>query len=921
MLSNILAKFKIDKFDLIPLTLYTLSVLACLAELKEVGYIYANHKGSVEYNPYLWTLYIALPAAAFITVINSSFMKVATMKFKYIKFSFACLLIIIFGGITQAVNKYILAIYGLVGPKIETVPVELLNDATRAMTFYFPIIFAAYFIIKFKVFINDRDTAALLPGLDFGLNAKDTEPVGHLTCEVTICTDAKTNKPVITPETKRLEATLIQGATGTGKTSTLLLPMSSIDLERKYFFKELSKEIAIRALDKGYAYVDAPFSNEEINKNFSLKFLKPLRGKEELFEKELNEMIKYKDEYTGEVIYKDLGIGVVDPDGEYAKNFRKVAANFGIDCIIVDPMDDNSVGINPFIGKEPAKIASIIANVLKGMYESENPADSNLFFQQVTQQAIENLSIILKVMYPRMHGGLTPNLEDMLEMLHNYDLVEEMCEELKKDPVLVQDYKILIAYFEKNFYKPPLNDRGIPISGSVGSGRRATEQFLYGAITQLDNLLRRKDVKRLLCSRSNNIDFDDILENGKCLTVCSRRGPLGGILSKAFGMFFILAFQDAVLRRPGNEKTRLPFFIYIDEFPDYVNKETETCFTLFRKYRCGLIIAIQNLSQLERTKSMRYYKQVVLANTKTQIIFGDTNKEDTEYWADAFGKEIIWSIGNSGTPESPSQSQSLVWEHIHSPSSIHYQSFKAIKYKTKSSKGKTIIGDGKTNFIDEKYFKEQPIKVYNFEKYKIYQNTAEREGEPAPQYSSISTSYSNVGESEQAIPTAFSEVPPIYVDMNGQVAEKRVEPGISLGDNIQTTLKNDKISNEEMSALKELITEIHGENDEMDVDVEMGTSLSSIQAVPEIMNVPVDSKPDKVLESIKVQEGAEKMQKPMNLEEEPIKEIKLNFEPVVNEVEPPESNIIDVQPIEEDKVENPNVLDKAGKIKIEVKQG
>jgi len=439
---------------------------------------------------------------------------------------------------------------------------------------------------------------------------------------------------------------------------------------------------------------------------------------------------------------------------------------------------------------------------------------------------------------------------------------------------LCQEYKILIAYFEKNFYKPPLNDRGIPIAGGVGSGRRATEQFLYGAITQLDNLLRRKDVKRLLCSRSNNINFDDILANGKCLTVCTRRGPMGSILSKAFGMFFILAFQDAVLRRPGSENTRIPFFIYIDEFPDFVNKETETCFTLFRKYRCGLIVAIQNLSQLERTKSMRYYKQVVLANTKTQIIFGDTNVEDTQYWADAFGQDIIWSLNNSGTPEQPATGQSLVWDHIHPGISIQYQPFKAIKYKTKDSSGKTIIGDGKTNFVEEKYYNEHPTKVYNFDKFRIHENKHDEPRESAPQYDSISTSYNTVPSEDVNKPAAF--MGEVYIPQQvvsypqpepPKVEQIKAEPDISLSENMQASFKSDKLSSEEMDALKEIITEIQTDNKQApvidDFSVEMGTALAGIQPLP---------------------------------------------------------GVIDVQPIEEDQVENPNILDKSGKIKIEVKQ-
>ena len=47
------------------------------------------------------------------------------------------------------------------------------------------------------------------------------------------------------------------------------------------------------------------------------------------------------------------------------------------------------------------------------------------------------------------------------------------------------------------------------------------------------------------------INFDKALEDGKVITACSRKGDLGVLQAKAFGMFFILQFQDAVLRRKG----------------------------------------------------------------------------------------------------------------------------------------------------------------------------------------------------------------------------------------------------------------------------------------------------------------------------------------------------------------------------------
>ena len=145
-----------------------------------------------------------------------------------------------------------------------------------------------------------------------------------------------------------------------------------------------------------------------------------------------------------------------------------------MDVDVIDPMDPNSYGINPFTGKDPAKVAAIISTVLKGMYQAEN-SESSAFFANVTQQAFENLAILLKLVYPRMHNGEIPTLEDMLAILNNFDIAEEMCEVLKKDPKLAEDYKSLVGYFEKNFYKPPVNIHGYEIATTYGSGRKETE--------------------------------------------------------------------------------------------------------------------------------------------------------------------------------------------------------------------------------------------------------------------------------------------------------------------------------------------------------------------------------------------------------------------------------------------------------------
>ncbi len=547
-------------------------------------------------------------------------------------------------------------------------------------------------------------------------------------CNAQICIDDQTGKPAVIPEKKRFEAVLVEGATGTGKTATIVEPMCAMDLERKYFFREVSKKLGYNALHAGLATLRVPYSNEYLNKTFTLSYLKPRESRLNEYKNYVKDMFKYEDKETKELYYRGLGFTLVAPDNACIERVRKVAAAYDIPVNIIDPSDPNSKGINPFIGTDPAKVASIISTVLKGMYESENSSGDNVFFANVSQQAFENLAILLKLIYPRMHNGDLPTLEDMLAILNNFDIAEEMTEVLKKDPVLSEDYKSLVGYFEKNFYKPPVNIHGYEIASTYGSGRKETEKHVYGAITQLDNFLRNPGVKHVLCSRDNNVDLDKALADGEIITACTRQGDLGELHQRAFGMFVILSMKDAVLRRPGIEDTRTPHFIYIDEFPLYVNKDTEAFFTLFRKYRVGTLITIQNLSQLTKNRSLAYFKDVIITNTKTQIVFGDMTAEESDFWSKELGNKKKWKykriLADPTTQEGADKLKANFmtaetdYKPYYKPAKIVNLAFKTCVYRTKNDSGKSIVGRGKTDFINKKYYEHHKSANYNFEMFR-----------------------------------------------------------------------------------------------------------------------------------------------------------------------------------------------------------
>ena len=435
--------------------------------------------------------------------------------------------------------------------------------------------------------------------------------------------------------------------------------------------------------------------------------IKPVEGKEAVYKAYMNKMILSS--FDDEFIYRNLGLTLVAPDFESVSRIMKVCKNYHIKCNMIDPSNPNSMGLNPFVYDDPSKIAVTISSVLKGMYASNHLEKEEMYREEFIIQAVENIVIVLKEMYPRMNGGKIPNLEDLLKMLTNFDLVEKMCEIMKTDEELAEKYSSQIRYFKKNFY-------------SNSPARQETEKDIYLAVAQLDNLLRLPGVKTILCNRSNNLDFDKALKNGEVTLVCTRRGDLGRTTHKAFGLFFILSMQNAVLRRGGNENSRIPNFLYIDEFPDFICKDTEAIFTLYRKYKVATVITAQNLAQLEANAPEMKYKETILSNCASKMFVGGGTPTELEWWEKEFMLRREWKYKNNmdmGNLEYDSKYSDVRydWSNYFKANKLANLPFKHVAVKLKTEKGNFQIGEGTFNFIASKYKEEQPMKVYNFSKF------------------------------------------------------------------------------------------------------------------------------------------------------------------------------------------------------------
>ncbi len=699
---------KTDRNTFLTYILTVISIYLAVDRLIEMLFMFLTGVSVSYWGPMQYTLAIACPVFAFLFSGSSSFVKSDQLKLSF--FYLYCIILYIIG-ISMVVQWLNLLCWLLLmaTPGYVSIVSELSNliqPAFQSLAVYVPLV--TFYPVFKMLFAKINDTRDLKDSImDYGgidLSGKK-ENTGAYSVELPLFSDKKTGQTVKLTEQGRFQSVFICGVSGSGKTSMLFEPMMAKDIEKKYFFKEASKELGYTALKTGLATLKYPYDNNYLNKNFNLNMISPTLGKEKLFKAYLRKMIAYD---SSEPVYRDLGFTSISPDYESTSRILEVANNFNIPVNLIDPANSNSPGLNPFAFEDPVKIAIIISSVLKEMYTYAGTDLEESFRQNVTLQAVENVTILLKEMYPRLNGELLPNLEDMLNMFNDFSLVEKMCKQLEEIPELAEKYRLQLGYFKKNFY-------------ANGVNKPETEKYITSAATQLDTLLRVQGVKDILCNRSNNLNYDNLLANGEITLVCTRRGDLGATVHTAFGLFFLLLMQYSVLRRPGNEKSRIPHFLYIDEFPDFITHATTNMFTLYRKYKVGLIVSAQNLRQLGEQKRSKY-RETILANCSNKFVFGNNTPEDNDWWSQELGDKREWEFkydyDTSKIEYDKKYKDALFkWKSNYTPGKVQALKYKQCFYKVKDLKGKNLVGVIKVDFLDAKYKEQQYSKHYNFSKF------------------------------------------------------------------------------------------------------------------------------------------------------------------------------------------------------------
>lgn len=147
-------------------------------------------------------------------------------------------------------------------------------------------------------------------------------------------------------------------------------------------------------------------------------------------------------------------------------------------------------------------------------------------------------------------------------------------------------------------------------------------------------------MRNIVGQTKSAFDVSEIMNHEKLLLVSLSKGIIGDLNSNLLGLILVSKIQIAAMRRQNMAKEeRKDFFLYIDEFQNYITDSIESILSEARKYRLWLVIAHQYIGQLEKsdalTKSSLNLKWAIFGNVGTVMSY-KLGPEDAEFMAKQF---------------------------------------------------------------------------------------------------------------------------------------------------------------------------------------------------------------------------------------------------------------------------------------------
>ncbi len=299
------------------------------------------------------------------------------------------------------------------------------------------------------------------------------------------------------------------------------------------------------------------------------------------------------------------GICVMDPHGQLIEDVLPfIPRSRADDVVYFNPADlERPMGLNLLEAATPEErdmVALDAMNIMIKLFDEE-------IFGPRIQDYFRNGCLTL--MESKEGGALT----DMVRLFTDDDFQRERTKDIKNP--------IVKSFWENQMAK---------------TGAREKQEMIPYFAAKFGQFVTNGLMRNIIGQTKSAFDFGEIMNNNKILLINLSKGETGDINSKLLGMIIVSKIQMAALGRQKMAKEdRKDFFMYIDEFQNYVTDSIEVILSEARKYRLSLNMAHQYIAQLEsdgkKGKGVSL-KEAVFGNVGSIMCY-KIGAQDAEYMA------------------------------------------------------------------------------------------------------------------------------------------------------------------------------------------------------------------------------------------------------------------------------------------------
>ena len=267
-------------------------------------------------------------------------------------------------------------------------------------------------------------------------------------------------------------------------------------------------------------------------------------------------------------------IAIIDPHWDLVKDLVPfIPRNRADDVIIFDPSDaERPMWLNLLEAKsleEMDIVAQDAMNIMIKLFGNE------IFWPRL-QDYFRNWALTL-MNYPQWWA-----ITDIVRLFTD--------QEFQKDHIRHVKNPIVKAWWDKTF---------------ASMWDREKSEIIPYFSAKFGQFITNSMMRNIIWQTKSSFDIYDIMQNGKILMANLSKWILWDLNSELIWLVLVSKIQIAAMRRQNIAKEeRKDFYMYIDEFQNYITPSIESILSEARKYRLWLILAHQYLWQLERSDAL-----------------------------------------------------------------------------------------------------------------------------------------------------------------------------------------------------------------------------------------------------------------------------------------------------------------------------